>query len=643
MARVLAFVLLLAANGARVKETPITRVVNLLKEMESTLNSEMDEDEKLFQQLSCWCTSGMSEKEAAVSEATEKITELTATMESLTAKSGELKETISTTERNVAANKDALATATAQREKDGAAFHDKELDQIQNLENMKAALTVMAKHDNAAFPQIESTSFLQLQDASGWSDDDMATVRRALKTQSVFMQDSSEYQPAYESQSGEILGVLKQMKETMENDLQEAQKKEKLDAAAFDELRRAKTAEIEAGEKKAEDKEDVLADTDMKNAEAAEDKEQTEKVMAEDQKFIVSLKKTCENANKNFELRKKSRLEEIKAVSETIGILTSDEARDNQRATYGGASSFMQLAQRKALQKLSASTRITLASKVKLDNFDAIKKVMDDMINNLKKQQAAEVEKNDECKELLHDNEMKRLRKQDDIDNLGARISELEETIKQTAARIEEAKTEINEAQVSLQKAGEDRKAENMEYQKTVSDQTMTIAILHKAMERLSKFYDASLVQKNSHKLHQTPPVPQMEYKPSSGAGGVMSMIEKLIYDAKEMVKETKEGEAEAQASYEETVVETFDTIGALMKEVSTKTEENAENDKALLQSQADEKDSIADLERLKKTNVDIHGNCDYLMKNFNARQEARQAEMEILLKEQEILSGAQV
>jgi len=638
----LAFVLFLAAHGARISETPITRVVNLLKEMGNTLNSEMEEDEKLFQQLSCWCTSGMGEKEAAVSEATEKITELTATMESLTAKSAELKTTIETTEKNVAANKEALATATAQREKDGKAFHDKELDQIQNLENMKAALTVMAKHDNAAFPQV-SPSFLQTGDSAGWSADDMETVRRALRSQSVFMQDNSVYQPAYESQSGEILGVLKQMKETMENDLKEAQKKEQLDAAAFDELRRAKTAEIEAGEKKAEDKEDVLSDTDMKNAEAAEDKEQTEKVMAEDQKFIVSLKKTCENANKNFELRKKSRLEEIKAVSETIGILTSDEARDNQRATYGGSASFLQTRQRKALLKIRASTRMTLASKVRMDNFDAIKKVMDDMIKNLQKQQAAEVEKNDECKELLHDNEMKRLRKQDDIDNLGAQIGELEETIKQTAARIEEAKAEINALQVSLQKASEDRKAENLEFQKTVTDQTMTISILHKAMERLSKFYDAAFVQKNSHKLHQTPPVPQMEYKPSSGAGGIMSMIEKLIYDAKEMVKETKEGESEAQASYEETTVDTFDSVAALMKEVSTKTEENAENEKALLQAQADEKDAIADLDRLKKTNIDIHGDCDYLMKNFDARQEARGAEMEVLLKEQEILSGASV
>merc|ERR1719291_196258 len=159
----------------------------------------------------------------------------------------------------------------------------------------------------------------------------------------------------------------------------------------------------------------------------------------------------------------------------------------------------------------------------------------------------------------------------------------------------------------------------------------MTIAILHKAMERLSKFYDASLVQKNSHKLHQTPPVPQMEYKPSSGAGGVMSMIEKLIYDAKEMVKESRKDESEAQAAYESNVVESFATVKALMQEVSSKVEDKVETKKALLHSKQDLVDATNDLQRLEATKVSIHGNCDYLMRNFDSRQAARAQEMDVL------------
>merc|ERR1719287_277100 len=110
---------------------------------------------------------------------------------------------------------------------------------------------------------------------------------------------SEEYMPSYKAQSGEIVGILNELKD-----------------------------QIAAGEKQAEDKEDLLAKTAMDLAEAKEDLEKTEATLAEDQKFMVTLKETCTGADKNFETRKAARLAEITAVSETISILTSDESKD---------------------------------------------------------------------------------------------------------------------------------------------------------------------------------------------------------------------------------------------------------------------------------------------------------------------------
>merc|ERR1719478_1166967 len=143
----------------------------------------------------------------------------------------------------------------------------------------------------------------------------------------------------------------------MSADLSEAQKTEAARAATFAELRASKTAEIEAGEKQAEAKEDALATTSMNLAEAKEDLEKTQATLAEDQKFMKTLKETCTDADKNFEMRKAARLQEIKAVSETIGILTSDDARD----LFKQSMSFFQVsAQRhtdKVRQKASALLR----------------------------------------------------------------------------------------------------------------------------------------------------------------------------------------------------------------------------------------------------------------------------------------------
>merc|ERR1712032_280235 len=96
---------------------------------------------------------------------------------------------------------------------------------------------------------------------ASWSAEESSVVKRALKSASVFVQAHhlGSYYPSYNAQSGEIVGILKELMEQMGGDLAESQKREQARAAAFAELRAAKVAEIESGEKMAEQKEDELA------------------------------------------------------------------------------------------------------------------------------------------------------------------------------------------------------------------------------------------------------------------------------------------------------------------------------------------------------------------------------------------------
>merc|ERR1719337_580193 len=79
----------------------------------------------------------------------------------LTARSKELNTKIKELEAEVKADKEALATATALREKQLKEFHAMELDNIEALENLKAALVVLGRHHGAAFPQMPM-SFLEI-------------------------------------------------------------------------------------------------------------------------------------------------------------------------------------------------------------------------------------------------------------------------------------------------------------------------------------------------------------------------------------------------------------------------------------------------------------------------------------------------
>merc|ERR1719145_284519 len=91
----------------------------------------------------------------------------------------------------------------------------------------------------------------------------------------------------------------------------------------------------------AEKKEDELATAKNNLAHAKEDLALEVAALDETQVFLANLKATCADADSNFAARKKTRMDEIQAVSETIAILMQDEARDTISDTY----SFLQQSQ----------------------------------------------------------------------------------------------------------------------------------------------------------------------------------------------------------------------------------------------------------------------------------------------------------
>merc|ERR1719326_2222279 len=296
---------------------------------------------------------------------------------------------------------------------------------------------------------------------------------------------------------------------------------------------------------------------------------------------------------------------------------------------------------RKSAAKSKSPELSMLASSVELDAFTKVKAMIDKMIATLKTQQADEVKKNDWCKAELQENEMATMKAKDLKADQEATIGQLETTIKTLSEEIEKAHLDISGLQVALQRASENRKQENLDFQKVVADQMVTAEILAKALDKLATFYDEAAFTQVHKSGKQTPPVQQMEYKKSSGSTGVMSMIEKLIYDTKDITAESKKSESEAQAAYEALIADTNESIKDLTGEITSKTKAKAQAKKDLSMTNDDLGDAVAELEELGKYNGDLHGECDYVMKNFGIRQNARAEEIEALQQAKQILNGA--
>merc|ERR1740121_860766 len=71
------------------------------------------------------------------------------------------------------------------------------------------------------------------------------------------------------------------------------------------------------------------------------------------------------------------------------------------------------------------------------------------------------------------------------------------------------------------------RKQENIDFQKVFGDQSVSIDVLHKALDRLANYYDLVQTKGNSWIQRQTPDVVQMKYQKSGGAARARDVIQK--------------------------------------------------------------------------------------------------------------------
>merc|ERR1719375_132082 len=284
--------------------------------MTKKVEAEGKKEEDLFEKFMCYCKTGKGDLEQAISDAETKIPKLEAAIKELDATIGQLAADIDKAKADRAEAKKTVAEATGLREKEAAAFAKASSDMKTNLAAMTKAIDAISKGMGGSFLQTSGGSVLRQLSV----DMDMSSTDRDVL--SSFLSESSEYAP----QSGQITGILKQMKDTMEKDLADATAAEEAAIKDFDGLVAAKEKQIEALTKEIEDKTARLGDGGVKLSEMKEDLEDTEESLAEDKKFLAELEKSCGTKEAEWAARCKTRTEELLALADTIKILNDDDA-----------------------------------------------------------------------------------------------------------------------------------------------------------------------------------------------------------------------------------------------------------------------------------------------------------------------------
>jgi chromosome segregation ATPase len=509
---------------------PIRRVVTLLQGMAKKVAAEGAKEKELYDKFMCYCSNSGGDLQASISASTAKVPQVQSDIEEAEAQLKQTKIDLKSHQEDRAAAKAAMATATSARESE----HEKyvaESDEYKGyIGSLATAIPAIMKGMSGAFLQAEVGVALQkaLAKSEQATDYDKQYVMAFLSGHS-----SNGYVP----KSGEIVGILKEMKADFDKSLATVEDEEAGQVKIYDELMAAKTKQVEALTASIEKKSTKVGDLGVSIVTMKNDLTETEAALVEDQKFMANLDKSCKTKTSEFDERVKTRADEMVAIQETIKILNDDDALELFKKTLPSASllqvttSSAQLRQ-KALKLIRSMSHndsplgprpaldllaLTLSSSTKKVDFSKVIKMIDNMVSLLKTEQVDDDSKKEYCEMQIAEVEDKGKALASKIEDRTASIEEKAEFIKTVASEIKDLTKNIKKLDKAVSDATYQRKSEHDEYVELISSNNAAKELLAFAKNRLNKFYNP--------KLYKPPAKRELteEEKISTAMGGTMA------------------------------------------------------------------------------------------------------------------------
>jgi len=676
-------VIALLLNGATAAEmehrvNPIRKVVTMLQMMQNKVEAEGKKKEAIYDKFMCYCENADELLGAAITAAENKIPQLESAIKEDAAEKKQLEADLKQHKADRAAAKEAIAKATAIREKEAAAFAKTSSDLKTNIAALGKAIPAIEK-GMGGFLQTSAASVIRQLSINM----DMSSVDREMLAS--FLSGKSGYAPA----SGEILGILKQMEDEMNADLKDATAAEEAAIKAFEGLVAAKTKELNALQKAIETKTARVGEIAVKIAQFENDLEDTKEDLAESKKFLADLEVNCEKKKKEWAEYQKMQVQETLALADTIKVLNDDDALELFKKTLpAGASSFLQIQVSASSQRNKALAYLRASNDPRLDllavalkggkaGFEKIIKLIDELVAQLKKEQAGDDEKKEWCEAEIDKTEDNKKVLENSVADLETAIDDAKEAITTLKAEIEALDDGIKALDKEVAEYTEQRKEDHDDFVATLAANTAAVDILKFAKNRLNKFYNPKLYKPPPKRelseedqitmsmggtlaptaapggiagtgiglVQAAPPPPpaaDLAYKTKGEeSAGVIQMMDTIINDVEKENQIMELDEKDAQDDYEKFMADAKAKRAEDSKSMSDKEGALAETNEQLVTDEGELKNTQVELMDTEKALGGLHADCDWLLKYYEARLEARNGEIEALGKAKDVLNGA--
>jgi len=681
------------------RETPITRVVKLLKGLSLKAELEGKKEEDLYDAFVCWAKTIIGTKTESNSAARSKIEELESYVADIEAGRIEFTSERKDLEKELKELKDDIESAKALRKDEKKEFEAADDEMSKAIDALEAAIKVL----DEATKDAKKGTFLQRNGAfltEGFaarvadaekleraielgrrtlSAGDAVFLRRLLtgdvpKPDWKKLNRKATFKKKYKARSFKIQDILKDMAKTFKSNLKEAEKKEKAAKADYEKLLKAKEKQEEETEEALDKMDDETGSKAMSKEEAKSELTSLKNQVKEDEGFIKQTKKSLAEKKKEWKVRKELRTAEIAAFSKAIEILNNDDARDLRKRSFE-SQGYMLLQEKDAvvasLHRINSAASIlkeashsgadmrlaAIAGRVSImskGHFVEVISAIDKMVKTLKDEEASDLENKEECEKDRADDTRKAILLSRDMDDATDTITRLASEIEEIKSDIKDKKKSISKAEEQLKEAKRQREDENREFKTNLADDKAMASVLAKAKAVLEDFYKENelvLVQRQPEvaaelKAGKAPPPPPATWDAPYGGKtqvsmGVIAALEVIEDDVQKDITTAKEAEKKAAAEFSAFSKETKNMISELQKAVTGLKDAQGDNEDEIAVQKKKRAGKQKSLKGVMKAIEDANPGCEYLTITYPTKLKNRQIEIDGLRKAKGILQGA--
>lgn len=645
--------------------SPVQKVIQLMQNMVSQGEKEMQDEKVQFASYSQWCTMTQDKKTQVVADAADAIESMQADVDKVTANIERLASEISGHQKEIEALSLEQDNITQVRSAENADYKVAKKDYVESIDALDRAVATLKKqaYDRKQASGDEEASLLEMPEVSGISQRHSKEVKESIN---AFIQSSKNPEVAgYEFQSEGVLSMLSDLQDKFVLEKAELDKIEFEKKAAY-ERTLAGLKNEEDSEQKGLDKKTALKSKKMQQkAQLQDNLESTKSTKTADEEYLKDTSTTCQQKASDFEERQKLRVEELEAVKKAIDVMSSSSVSGNEKKHL--AKSFVQVSrstslaslrrhikkevqdklvaflqseadrlQSKVLAKLVAPTAASAA-------MVSIKDMLQSLLDKLQNEATQEQTKKDHCNKEIKTNKATRAEKTASIDELQADIDMLEASVKQLKEEAAALGEDIGELDQSVANATELRGKEKAKNNETVTDAKAAQDAVAQALSVLKEFYEkagqaTALVQTNTQS--DQPAIFDAPYKGMGGeSGGVLALLEAIAADFAKLESETASEEEAGADSYKSFMQES--KLNKKQMELDMKHKQEIATEQAAdIQEKSNELMEVQkELDASQKVWETLQDECLNTGKSYQEQKEQREETIESLQKALDMLS----